>query len=1043
MKPTFSLAEFADPPLDARPVPFWSWNETMDPDEVRRQCRVIRDAGWGGAFLHARSGLRTPYLGEEWFAACEAAIDECRKIGLRVWLYDEEGWPSGVSGCSVPLADEAFRQKVLFARPVDATPPPRSVPLGSPSHGLQLYSWTASLGSWRFNGACYADLLHAGAMECFLEDAYASYHQRFAADYGTTIAAEFLDEPCAVVHVLVPDGALPYTDAMLEAFAHDHGYNPLPLLHLLFQDGPGAERVRIHYTRTASRLFEENFTARLGAWCEARRIALTGHFMEGDLYLQQCKGNAIPQNYRHQGIPGIDHLCMQVSEIVTAKQCHAVVNQCAKPRMLCETYGVAGQNMSFADRWWIGVHLLSLGVTLFNPHLALFTIAGGRKRDFPPNLFFQQPWWPANHAVDEPLTRLGHALSKGRPVAEALVLHPQESAAALFRVRTEWSSPDALNSSDDIATPEAKERIVRLDEDFKAVVGALLGSQRTFDLGDETLLRDMGSVVPAVAGGRPVLRVGAMDYPAIVLPSLIGVAASTFGLLQEFRDQGGPVLLAGDVPTLVEGMPSEELAAFVAGCSRVSVAELPAALASVVPPLVRLEAEVPLDDVFVQIRVLDDGELLVFFVDRRRTGSLRRAVADFAGGFLSAHRLDPFRGIEEPGVSAAELNLELHPGSALLFRVSRAIPVSAPRSRVEQGEVHIVPAADWQVERLDANALVLDEATWREAGFADFTLRPVPLVAIQGRLDTLRYRGPLALRYTFRTTGLRPERKVHLVVEYAERYRITFNGTPVAPSGLPCYLDDFRLIRIDVTGLVQPGENIVELALQTFVFSDPDAPRERQPDRTGTEIEAIYVVGDFHVETRDLADGPQVVSTSFPFGPYNDGGLVPTRVTYVDPAALALTEPAPLRAGDVVAQGLPFYVGRLRLSLDLPALPGFEARVLELDELAAAVAAVEVDGVPAGHLFVEPLRVELPPGAEHVQLILSSTLRNLLGPHHHEAGEPVNCAPWFFLPYCSEGPQRAENVLGWSHGTFSSPNHRASYACVAFGAIGSPRLQSS
>ena len=104
------LAEFRQPPLKYRPIPFWSWNETMEPDEVRRQCRIIHDAGWGGAFVHARVGLRTPYLGQKWFEACAAAVDECSKLGIKVWLYDEEGWPSGISGGSVPLAFDELRK---------------------------------------------------------------------------------------------------------------------------------------------------------------------------------------------------------------------------------------------------------------------------------------------------------------------------------------------------------------------------------------------------------------------------------------------------------------------------------------------------------------------------------------------------------------------------------------------------------------------------------------------------------------------------------------------------------------------------------------------------------------------------------------------------------------------------------------------------------------------------------------------------------------------------------------------------------------------
>jgi len=70
-------------------------------------------------------------------------------------------------------------------------------------------------------------------------------------------------------------------------------------------------------------------------------------------------------------------------------------------------------------------------------------------------------------------------------------------------------------------------------------------------------------------------------------------------------------------------------------------------------------------------------------------------------------------------------------------------------------------------------------------------------------------------------------------------------------------------------------------------------------------------------------------------------------------------------------------------------------------------------------------------------------LRNLLGPHHHESGEPVNTAPWYYLPSCGEGPARADNTLAWANGTFQSPNHRPSYACVSFGQLGSITLHSS
>ena len=48
---------------DYRPIPFWSWNEKLDVEETRRQVRLMKDAGIGGYFMHARGGLLTEYRG--------------------------------------------------------------------------------------------------------------------------------------------------------------------------------------------------------------------------------------------------------------------------------------------------------------------------------------------------------------------------------------------------------------------------------------------------------------------------------------------------------------------------------------------------------------------------------------------------------------------------------------------------------------------------------------------------------------------------------------------------------------------------------------------------------------------------------------------------------------------------------------------------------------------------------------------------------------------------------------------------------------------
>ena len=83
---------------DYRSIPFYSLNDELEEGRLREQIRFMHKQGIGGFFLHARGGLETEYLSEEWFRLMEAAVDEAKKLGMDVWFYDENGWPSGFAG---------------------------------------------------------------------------------------------------------------------------------------------------------------------------------------------------------------------------------------------------------------------------------------------------------------------------------------------------------------------------------------------------------------------------------------------------------------------------------------------------------------------------------------------------------------------------------------------------------------------------------------------------------------------------------------------------------------------------------------------------------------------------------------------------------------------------------------------------------------------------------------------------------------------------------------------------------------------------------
>ena len=65
----------------------------MTREEIKRQLEDFKARGIGGAFIHPRPGLITPYLTEEWFSLCAYAVETGKGLGLKIWLYDENSYP--------------------------------------------------------------------------------------------------------------------------------------------------------------------------------------------------------------------------------------------------------------------------------------------------------------------------------------------------------------------------------------------------------------------------------------------------------------------------------------------------------------------------------------------------------------------------------------------------------------------------------------------------------------------------------------------------------------------------------------------------------------------------------------------------------------------------------------------------------------------------------------------------------------------------------------------------------------------------------------
>ena len=93
---------FADPPSDYRSAPLWVWNDKISEEGIDFHMKKFKEGGIGGVFVHPRPGLITEYLSEDWHRLFDYTVRKGKELGMKVWIYDEDSYPSGFAGGHVP-----------------------------------------------------------------------------------------------------------------------------------------------------------------------------------------------------------------------------------------------------------------------------------------------------------------------------------------------------------------------------------------------------------------------------------------------------------------------------------------------------------------------------------------------------------------------------------------------------------------------------------------------------------------------------------------------------------------------------------------------------------------------------------------------------------------------------------------------------------------------------------------------------------------------------------------------------------------------------
>ncbi|MCF0173584.1 MAG: hypothetical protein HUJ91_07665, partial [Bacteroidales bacterium] len=422
----FDFKEFLDPGASYRSAPFYSLNDSLSADELTRQIGLMKQGGFGGVFLHSRTGLLTPYLSDEWFKMMDAGVKACQDNGMEAWFYDEDKWPSGFAGGIIPRMNDAFRACTMGRMPLDYELTSDDTLLLEDGRYKYVAQRDAMEQSW-YNGTCWVDLMNPAMVDAFIECSYRPYVERYSGMKG--VKGIFTDEPQISARPMPgSDGRISYSPVMDSVFTAMWGYDLKEAIPGLFEEVGQWRKARLHYYRTIARCMDEAFSNRIGSYCSENGLIWTGHYNaeqsprgsmqnEGDLMLQ----------LRRMQAPGMDALGLRLEDIHNDKVCSSVANQYGITRRLCEVFGISGHNMDFEDRMWLTAYHTIMGINFMCPHLYLYSMKGERKRDFPPTLSHQQPYWAFNKLFEDFSGRLCYVASVGKPVGDVCVLTPQET----------------------------------------------------------------------------------------------------------------------------------------------------------------------------------------------------------------------------------------------------------------------------------------------------------------------------------------------------------------------------------------------------------------------------------------------------------------------------------------------------------------------------------------------------------------------------------------------------------------------------------------
>ncbi len=979
------LAElFKDPPAGYRTVPFWVWNDEVTRVKIDRDLENFKRLGFGGVFVHPRYGLITEYLSDEWFDLVKYSLDKGKELGLYVWIYDENSFPSGFGGGHVPAKmPESYNQGMaLKLHKQEVLNPDTSVVwkyifvkeeeemkeitddfsdyIGK-TGDYYLYELLFYEQSKWYGGYSYVDLIYKGVTQKFIELTMDGYEKSIGADFGGWVPGVFTDEPN-----IAPGGergVIRWTPDLNSVFLKQWGYDLRPHLISLVEDIRDWKKIRHDHYSTLLQMFIDRWSKPWYQYTEKMNLKWTGHYWEHGWPSPHHGGDNMAMYAWHQ-MPGIDMLFNaeaerpdQFGNARVVKELISVANQFDRRRTLSETYGASGWELTFEDMKRNGDWEYVLGVNFMNQHLSLMTLMGDRKHDFPQSFSYHAPYWDYYIYQADYFGRLSLALSSGEQINRILVIEPTSTMWMYY-------NPGREN-----------EKMYRLGNQFEDFIDELEKYQIEYDLGCENIMKDQGFVEK----GR--MFINQRGYDLVVLPpGLENLDSPTAKLIGKYLEEGGKILSLIPPPEYIDGELNGELKdmfyVYQEQCYTTEGSLSPAEINLMAADEVQfLSPENINGKLFHHRRNMDDGQLIFLANSSMEESSVGR----FRIKGENVIQMDPESGMIttyhfEHQDDFLYVSFEIPPvGSLLLFVSRKPVDVDIPVEAPLQWTV-INGGGGVTVKPLQSNVLVLDycyltigeekhtehyfytasDKIFKNHGFDD-----------NPWVSSSQYKTEILDRDTFSkdVSGFRVDFPFYIadnvdcsdfkaVVERPHLYDVLVNEQKVQSVQDKWWLDE-------AFGVIEIGEFLTAKENSISLIANPMSVH--------CELEPVFLLGDFNLE------------------PSTKGWKI--------------VPPEPIDLGAWNEQGWPFY----HHSVDYSKTYSFDNKAkfckVQLSNWSGTVAVVKVNGQEAGIIYRKPYELDISElveeGKNNIEVRVIGSLKNLLGPHHNVTQRGI-VTPWSF-----------------------------------------------